>query len=130
MLGFGGTGSEGEEFLERLAQNGRSALTSKRVAEITNAFLDMADDAEFRAKQMEASGVRLIQGASRSQSGGEFLDSKSKILKSTGRRFFLGRLLGILTWIVLSRRANSFCMRSNALEGSSRACDSFALLLP
>src|SRR4029077_18514264 len=70
------------------------ALTSERVAEVTNAFLDVADDAEFRAKQMQASGVRLIQRASRSQSGGEFLDSKSKILKSTGWRFFLRRLLG------------------------------------
>ena len=62
------------------------------MGEITNAFLDMADNAEFRAKQMEPGGVCLAQRASRSQFGGEFLDCESKILKSAGRRFFLRRL--------------------------------------
>jgi hypothetical protein len=40
---------------------------------------------------MEASSVRLIQGASQSQSGGEFLDSKSK---DRTRRKILQKKLG------------------------------------
>ena len=63
------------------------------MGEIANAFLDVAENAEFRAKQVKAGGVRLAQRASRSQFGGKFLDRESKILKSARRRFFVGRLL-------------------------------------
>jgi hypothetical protein len=61
---------------------------------------------------MEASSVRLIQGASRSQSGGEFLDSKSK---DRTRR----KILPKETRFLRPRRA----LRSLARISSSTAVD-------